>query len=133
MYVLLDYFFFVFHAILVLFHLTGWAWETTRRLHLMTVSLTFLSWFGLGLFYGWGYCPCTDWHWAVKRELGESHLPGSYVKYYADKLTGGTWDALLIDAIVFILGLFAFVLSCWFNLRDASLHRRTRNLDSSQR
>jgi hypothetical protein len=26
-----------------------------------------LSWFGLGLFYGIGYCPSTDWHWRIKR------------------------------------------------------------------
>ena len=32
---------------------------------------------GLGAVYGWGYCPCTDWHWDVKRRLGETGLPRS--------------------------------------------------------
>ena len=87
MYAFLDYFFVTFHTGLVLFDLTGWAWKRTRRIHLIVMGLTIVSWFGLGLFYGWGYCPCTDWHWAVKVKLGETNLPNSYVKYYVDRLT----------------------------------------------
>ena len=79
-----------------------------------------LSKISLGIFYGWGYCPFTDWHWEVKRKLGESNLPNSYVKYYVDKLTGYTWDPLAVDAAVMILGILALTLSCWLNLRDYS-------------
>jgi len=131
MYTFLDYFFIVFHGSLILFILTGWAWKRTRRIHLITTGLTILSWFGLGIFYGWGYCPCTDWHWEVKRKLGETNLPSSYVKYYADKLTGLTWDPLLVDAAVLILGLLAFALSCWFNWQDPISRRYARHYDSS--
>jgi len=114
----LDYLFILFHSSLVLFNLTGWAWKKTRRIHLISSGLIIVSWFGLGICYGWGYCPCTDWHWAVKRKLGERELPYSYVKYYADKLTGFTWDPLVVDGMVLILGVLAFTLSCWLNLRD---------------
>jgi len=131
MYTFLDYVFIVFHGSLVIFDLTGWAWRRTRRMHLVTISLTVLSWFGLGIFYGWGYCFCTDWHWGVKRELGETNLPNSYVKYYADNLTGFTWDPLAVDVIVLILGLLAFILSCWLNLRDYKFHRSARQYDLS--
>jgi hypothetical protein len=120
MYTFLDYFFSVFHATLVLFNLSGWAWKKTRRIHLATISLTILSWFGLGMFYGWGYCPCTDWHWQIKRHLGETVLPNSYIKYYADKLTGVTWDPLLVSVVVVFLGLLAFALSCWLNFKSIS-------------
>jgi len=123
MYIFLDYFFIVFHSCLVLFNLTGWVWKRTRRIHLITIGLTILSWFGLGVFYGWGYCPCTEWHWEVKLELGESNLPYSYVKYYMDKLTGCKWDPLLVDAAVVVLGLLAFALSCWLNLQDYKSNR----------
>ena len=133
MYAFLDYFFFIFHGSLVIFDLTGWAWRRTRRLHLITIGLTILSWFGLGIFYGWGYCPCTDWHWEVKREIGETNLPNSYVKYYVDKLTGFTWDPLVVDTTVLILGLFAFALSCWLNWQDCDSYRYARNYDSSLR
>jgi len=131
MYTFLDYFFIVFHGSLVIFDLTGWAWRRTRRIHLITIGLTILSWFGLGIFCGWGYCPCTDLHWEVKRKLGETNLPNSYVKYYVDKLTEFTWDPLVVDAVVLILGLLAFTLSCWFNLQDYKSHRYARHCDSS--
>ncbi|MBW2630711.1 MAG: DUF2784 domain-containing protein [Deltaproteobacteria bacterium] len=133
MYTFLDYFFNVFHDSLVLFSLTGWAWKRTRRIHLITTGLTILSWFGLGVFCGWGYCPSTDWHWGVKRELGETNLPNSYVKYYVDKLTGFTWDPLVVDTAVLILGLLAFALSCWLNLRHYNSRRDARHYDSSLR
>ena len=80
---------------------------------------------------GWGHYPCTDWHWEVKRQLGETNLPNSYVKYYVDKLTGLTWDALVMDAVVLILGVLAFTLSCWLNLQDYNSHRYARHYDSS--
>lgn len=118
MYAFLDVFFVVFHGGLVLFNLVGWIWQKTRKLHLATISLTILSWFGLGIFYGWGYCPCTDWHWDVKRRLGETDLPASYVKYYLDAITGLSWDPGLVNGIVLVLGLGALGLSIWLNLRD---------------
>ena len=124
MYTFLDIFFSLFHASLVLFNLTGWAWQRTRRIHLATIGLTILSWFGLGIFYGCGYCPCTDWHWQIKRQLGETGLPKSYIKYYTDKLTGSAWDPLTVDATVLILGLSAFALSCWFNYADVSKKKK---------
>ena len=114
----LDYFFIFFHGSLTLFNLVGWIWRKTRRYHLVSTGLTILSWFGLGIFYGWGYCPCTEWHWQIKRKLGEIDLPYSYVKYYADTLTGISWNAVVIDATVVGLGVTVFALSCWYNWRD---------------
>lgn len=118
MYVFLDYFFVTFHGLWVLFNLTGWAWRKTRPWHLATSGLTIVSWFGLGLFYGFGYCPCTDWHWQVKRELGAVDLPTSYVKYYADRLTGLDWNTTVVDIVTVVAGVGVFMLSCWLNWRD---------------
>jgi len=121
LYTVIDYFFVVFHGFLTLFNLTGWLWRRTRRIHLVSVSLTILSWFGLGVFYGWGYCPCTEWHWQIKYKLGETDLPYSYVKYYTDKLTGFSCEPFVVDVTVVGLGLLAFGLSCWFNWQDHKL------------
>jgi len=121
LYVVVDYFFVVFHGCLTLFNLSGWVWRKTRRIHLVSICMTMLSWFGLGVFYGWGYCPCTEWHWQIKYKLGETDLPYSYVKYYVDKLTGFSWNPLAVDATVVILGILAFGLSCWFSWQDRKL------------
>lgn len=121
----LDLAFVVLHGALVAFNLTGWMWRRTRRLHLAVLGLTLASWVVLGAFYGWGYCPCTDWHWDVKRALGADDLPRSYVKYYLDRLTGTAWHPALVDGLVVSAALAAFGLSAGLTLRD----RRRRRAD----
>ncbi|MDA2925514.1 DUF2784 domain-containing protein [Acidobacteria bacterium AH-259-L09] len=118
MYVFLDIFFLIFHSSLIIFNLIGWVWKQTRKAHLLVLSLTMCSWFGLGIWYGFGYCPCTDWHWQVKRKLGELELPTSYVKYYLDKLTGLDWNPVILDTSVAVLGLATFGVSIVLNWRD---------------
>lgn len=118
MYAALDVFFVVFHSGLVLFNVIGWIWRRTRQIHLVTISLTIISWFGLGIFFGWGYCPSTDWHWDVKRRLGETDLPASYIKYYLDRLTGLAWDPALVNLIVVAVAFGAFAISIYLNVRD---------------
>ncbi|MEX0866213.1 MAG: DUF2784 domain-containing protein [Pirellulales bacterium] len=127
MYVFLDYLFVTFHGLWVLFNLLGWAWRKTRPWQLVTSGLTIASWFGLGLFYGFGYCPCTDWHWQVKRKLGAADLPASYVKYYADHLTGLDWQTTVVDVVTVAVGVGVFLLSCCLNWRD---WRRAKRLDA---
>ncbi|MDZ7807339.1 MAG: DUF2784 domain-containing protein [Gracilimonas sp.] len=114
----LDYFFVVFHLLLIAFNLIGWIWRKTRRLHLYVISATIFSWLGLGAFYGWGYCPCTDWHWQVKRALGEAGLPSSYIKYYLDQMFGFSWDTFTVDVLVAALGIGAFLVSIVANYRE---------------
>ncbi len=125
LYRLYDALFVVFHTALIVFNVLGWAWRRTRRLHLITISATLLSWFGLGVAYGWGYCPLTDWHWQIKRALGETALPASWIKYYLDRITGIDWSAGVVDALVVCSALGALVASMWLNLTDRS-HRRAR-------
>ncbi len=118
MYVFLDWLILVFHTSLMFFVLIGWGWRRTRRWHLFVLTLILLSWYGLGIFYGFGYCLCTDWHWQVKEALGETDLPDSYVKYFLDRLTGRGWDARLVNASVVLITLTVFALSLWLNWRD---------------
>ncbi|MCH2450615.1 MAG: DUF2784 domain-containing protein [Gracilimonas sp.] len=115
---ILDYAFVVFHFSLIAFNLTGWLWHKTRRLHLYVISATIFSWVGLGAIYGLGYCPCTDWHWQVKRALGETELPASYIKYYLDQVSGFSWEPFTVDVLVAVLGIGALLLSLIMNYRD---------------
>jgi hypothetical protein len=82
-----DLAFFVVHSIWIGFICIGWAWKRTRRLHLAAVVLTALSWFALGAWFGWGYCPMTDWHWQVRERLGYQDPP-SYVQLLVRAVTG---------------------------------------------
>ena len=118
LYRLYDILFVVFHTALIVFNLLGWVWRRTRRLHLFTIGATLLSWFGLGVTYGWGYCPLTDWHWRIKLMLGETALPASWIKYYLDRITGIDWSPAVVDASVVGSALGALVLSLVLNWRD---------------
>jgi hypothetical protein len=94
-----DIFFLVFHTGFMVWNVTAWIGRKTRPWHLLTLGLTALSWFGLGLFYGWGYCPCTDWHWQIRRALGDTDLPSSYTQFLAQELTGFTFSRTVSDVI----------------------------------
>lgn len=118
LHLVLDALLTAFHTLLVGFNLLGWAWKKTRRAHLVTIGATLLSWFGLGVVYGWGYCPLTDWHWEIKRALGETGLPASCVKYHLDRITGIDWSIALVDGVVVGSAVAALVASVVLNARD---------------
>lgn len=99
---ILDVFFVVFHSILILFVLFGWIHKPLRLLHLIVVLLTGASWFILGLFYGIGYCPLTDWHWNVLNQLGKTDLPVAYVQYILDRLLGISITPAFSDIITLL-------------------------------
>lgn len=115
---LLDIFFVVFHTFLIFFNLFGWIWKKTLRLNLVTLLLTGASWFILGLFYGIGYCPLTDWHYRVLNKLGHADLPNSYIKYLVERVAGLDLNARIIDKTTFIAWLVALIISLVLNLKS---------------
>lgn len=123
MYQLLNVTCFAFHSALIVFILFGWAWRKTRPAHLLVVGLTAFSWFGLGLFYGLGYCPCTHWHWRVRLHLGYTDMPRSYIKFLVDQLTGLDAPAFWVDTVTVTAFFVAAALSAALTVRD----RRRRN------
>ena len=124
---ILDIVLAVFHLLLMAFNLTGWIWRGTRKLHLLTLVLTAASWLILGIWYGLGYCPLTDWHWNVKTKMGETGLPASFVKYYADKWTGKDISADLVEQVTVYCLVFAVLASLVVNLVLPILAKRKRN------
>lgn len=115
---LLDLFFITFHSGLIFFNLFGWLYNKTRKLNLITLLLTGASWFILGIFYGLGYCPLTDWHFKVLENLGYNNLPDSYIKYLADRLTGCDFNPDFIEILTLLFFLAALVISMYLNIRD---------------
>jgi hypothetical protein len=112
-----DIFFVVFHTTLTLFNALGWIWKATRKLNLITLLLTGGSWFILGLFYGIGYCPLTDWHFTILRKLGEQNLPYSYIQYLTERLTPFNPSPELVDTATAVVFFVALGLSGLLNLR----------------
>ena len=118
MYAFLNIFFFVFHTCIVLFIVFGWIWKKTRLANLILIVLTAFSWFFLGIWYGFGYCPCTDWHWQVRMKLGLYDTSTSYLEFLVEKLTGLDVSRALVDIFAVALLAVAFCLSIVLNVRD---------------
>lgn len=112
---LLDVFFTFVHLVIIAFNLLGWIWPFTRKAHLVCIVFTAASWFLLGIWFGTGYCPVTDWQWRVKESLGEHNLPASFIKYYADKISGRNISSSLIDLVTAITFAVAALLSVYVN------------------
>ena len=109
----LDILLTLFHLVIIGFNLFGWIWKP--RLHLVLVLLTAGCWFILGIWFGWGYCPVTDWEWQIKEKLGEQDLPNSFIKYYADKISGQSINSALIDTLTAVCFFTAALISVYIN------------------
>jgi hypothetical protein len=89
---------------------------------------TFFSWFVLGIWYGFGYCFCTDWHWQVREALGRPVESHSYVHFLLLELTGIDFPSGLLDTTVVVVFALALLLSVVLNLRDR--YRGSRSTSS---
>ena len=132
MYLFLDKFFFVFHTAIILFNLFGWMWRRTRKANLIVLLLTAFSWFILGIWYGFGYCFCTDRHYRVRMELGYFDMPSSYIKFLLDSLTGLDFNAALIDVSTMVFFLLALSASFYFNIKDLKSRSRRKKSSSAR-
>ena len=114
---ILDLFFFAFHTVLILFNILGWLVPRWRLANFVTLSLTAFSWFVLGIWYGWGYCFCTDWHWQVREMLGYENMSSSYIHFLILKITGFDFSTNLVDSVTVIVFFSAFAISAYLNFR----------------
>ena len=112
-----DYFFFVFHTVLTLFNVFGWIIPRWRLANLITLSLTAFSWFVLGIWYGFGYCPFTDWHWKVRQLLGYTDDSNSYIHFLILKITGINFSERFVDVSTVIVFFSANFISIYYVLK----------------
>ena len=112
---LLDLLLTLFHLLIIGFNLFGWIWRPTRKLHLICILVTALCWFGLGIWYGIGYCLITNYQWHIKELRGEQNLPNSFIKYMVDAIFGSNINATLIDVLTGLGFFLAALLSVYVN------------------
>ena len=121
---LLDVLLSILHLLIIGFNLFGWIFKATRRIHFWFTMLTLSCWTILGIWFGLGYCPITDWQWQVKEKLGEKNLPDSFIKYFVDKVTGANSNAEWID----ILTLGFFLLAIAISIKLNFFHKKKQSL-----
>lgn len=110
-----DYFFLVFHTGLILFNLFAWLYKPLLKWHFFTIVITFASWGILGIWYGLGYCPLTDWHFDILRKLGAQDLPNSYISYLLQRIFSLSLAVDLVDALTLSFALAALIVSVYLN------------------
>lgn len=115
---LADWSLLLFHCALMAFNMFGMLWKRTRLANLIALLVTGGSWTILGIWYGLGYCPLTDWHWQVKAKLGVTNLPNSYVKWLIDAPTGLDIAPMTADMIVVVVYVTALLLSITLIVKD---------------
>ena len=111
----LDAFFTLLHVIIIAINLFGWIPPATRRFHFIFIVVTAFCWFILGIWFGMGYCPITDWQWRIKERLGERNLPASFITYYINKITHSNFSDSFINLFTLIFFIAAALLSVYFN------------------
>ncbi len=74
------------HLAVVLIVILGWIPPDFRSFHRWCVLVTALSWFGLGIPFGFGYCALTDIQWRIKRKLGIAPEYEAFVPFILRKI-----------------------------------------------
>lgn len=114
---LLNICFHLIHLSVIIFFLVGWLFEKMRIHHFILSILILLSWFGLGAFFGFGYCLITDIQWKIKRQLKREPDTEFYVKYMIDKITGfDTNPAFIKRMTIFIYFEILIISAIFFSL-----------------
>ncbi|MCX7861814.1 MAG: DUF2784 domain-containing protein [Bacteroidales bacterium] len=113
----LDIFFIVFHSLLIVFNVLGWIWVKTRFWNFVTLNITAFSWFILGIWYGWGYCFCTDWHWQVRNMLGKRIESHSYISFLIESIFNVNIPAHIVDSITLLVFICSYVASSYFQIK----------------
>jgi hypothetical protein len=121
---IIDYFFILFHSALIVFNVFGWIVPRWRFANLISLSLTAFSWFVLGIWFGIGYCPFTDWHWKVRQLLGYNDSSISYIHFLILKITGINLPENWVDTMTVIVFFTAFFISIYFALKERISKRK---------
>jgi Protein of Unknown function (DUF2784) len=105
----------IVHLAIVGFNLFGWIPKRTRKAHFISILLTAASWLVLGLWFGIGYCPVTDWQWKVKRQLGEQNLPSNFIEYFAEKASSKDLDSGFVNNAIMVSFVILALISIYLN------------------
>lgn len=126
LYKIADKFFYIFHVVLIIFNLFGWIPKSLRRWNLATLLMTAFSWLVLGIFYGFGYCFLTDWHWQVREKLGYATDSNSYIHFLLTQLTPLSLEEDIVDLFTAVFFFLALLISVYVNVRSMRRNWRAK-------
>lgn len=99
--------------------MVAWLFPSLRFFHLIFVLLMLGSWFILGRWFGFGYCPITDWHWKIKAVLGRGDQPKEgYIYQLLQNFSKDKLNLKRVDQCVLIGALVILCVSLIVNVVD---------------
>ena len=116
---LANIFFHCVHLALV-FCFFVWLSEKTLLAPCILSILILLSWLGLGMIFGYGYCLVTVIQWRLEKRMGEESYTEYYIKYILDIVTGFDTNPQTVNTVTTITYYVIFVLSIIFVFRNYS-------------
>jgi hypothetical protein len=122
----INIFFFGFHIGLIFFNLFGWLFKRLRKWNLLTLGLTAFSWLVLGIFYGFGYCFLTDWHWQIREKLNYPTNSDSYIHFLFTRIFPVSISENTVDLLTAILFFLALIMSISMNAVDFHQKKKSR-------
>jgi len=99
------------HLVSTSFIVFGWIPSATRTINFYLIVLTFVSWLGLGLKQGFGYCFFTDLQSKIRRRLGREEID-SFILDFLERLTGRSLNPSSVELatqVVFYLSALASI------------------------
>ena len=115
-YLIANFIFHVLHIGIIAFVAAGWLIPSLRLPHLILIVSTLVCWFILGFWFGFGYCPITDWHWKIKDRWGEGRPQTSYIHSGLQRLLARPLSTTHVDSMVVIgtIVIAAFAIAMYF-------------------
>ncbi len=103
------------HLITTTIIVFGWIPPATRLLNWYLIVATFVSWLGLGLIFGFGFCLFTDIQARIRRRLGEGRVMESFMKDVFDHITGRDLNPLHVEIVTQAVFYFSAAASFYVN------------------
>src|SRR5690606_32041581 len=116
--IILNYFFFIFHTVLILFNCFGWIVPRLRKWNLIVLLLTAFSWFVLGIWYGRGYCVRADSRYAAPHGVRPPSICGSPLHLLRVGATRVSFASRPVHVAAAAVLCRRLAVSVWLNTRD---------------
>ena len=113
-----DVFLFLAHAVIAVWCVFGWMVPGAERWHLFVITGIAISWYGLGMHYGIGYCILTDWQWRARKKLGYTMEHGSFVQLLLERASGIQLNENQVKIFAYAVYWVSAVISIYINFFD---------------
>jgi len=110
-----DRILYLFHICFMLAIVLGWIPQATRMFNWYLIVITLVSWFGLGLVFGFGFCLITDIQSRIRQRLVTGGSMPSFVKDVLERVTGRELNPLYVEVITQLVFYFSVAASFYAN------------------